>query len=162
MLALNILAATMIRFPWRRGRRGFLLTHAGLLVLLAGAILTFLAGIEGQLTLEEGQSGDTLLMTDHSQLTTVWRRHENRLPSAFIFEPGPADWPEGKTLDLGQLGGVQLEVLKFYRHARTEEKWVADPAAYRRPGGANWPWPAADGTPIIQAMGCGRSVCRRS
>ena len=67
---------------------------SGVLVLLAGALLTFVAGVEGQLSLEEGQSGDTLVMTDHSQLTTVWRRQENRLPSAFIFEPGPADWPE--------------------------------------------------------------------
>ena len=76
LLALNILAATLVRFPWRRGHRGFLLAHAGVLVLLAGALLSFMAGVEGQLSLEEGQSGDTLVMADRSQLTTVWARHD--------------------------------------------------------------------------------------
>jgi hypothetical protein len=88
-------------------------------------------------------------MTDHSQLTTVWRRQENQLPSAFIFQPGPADWPEGKTLDLGRLGGVELEVLKFYRHARTEEAWVEDPAHKGDPV-IQLALGSADGTPMVQ------------
>ena len=36
-LGVNILAATLVRFPWKR-KLGFLVTHAGLLVLLAGAL----------------------------------------------------------------------------------------------------------------------------
>ena len=149
LLALNILAATILRFPWRRGRRGFLLTHAGVLALLAGAMLTFTAGIEGQLALEEGQSGDVILLTDHSQLTTVWHRNENRLPSAFIFQPGPTDWPEGKSVDLGSFGEVQLEVLKFYRHARTEEQWVEDRSAAGKPA-VQLALTAADGPPMVE------------
>ena len=147
MLALNIFAATIVRFPWRRGKRGFLLTHAGVLVLLAGSLLTFENGIEGQLSLVEGESGDSILMTDHSQLTTVWRRNEHHLPSAFIFQPGSVDWPDGKSLDLGELGGVQLEVLKFYRHARTEEAWVEDPSPAGGPA-VQIALSGADGTPI--------------
>ena len=72
-----------------------------------------MAGVEGQLSLEEGQSGDTLVMTDRNQLTTVWAQHDKRLRSVLTFEPGPADWPEGTTLRLGAVGGVQLEVLKY-------------------------------------------------
>ena len=82
LLALNILAATIVRFPWRRGHRGFLLAHAGVLVLLAGAMLSFVAGVEGQLSLEEGQSGDTLVMADRNQLTTVWAQHDKAAPLA--------------------------------------------------------------------------------
>ena len=37
LLALNILAAMIVRFPWRWRHCGFLLAHAGVLVLLAGA-----------------------------------------------------------------------------------------------------------------------------
>ena len=69
LLALNILAAMIARFPWRWRHCGFLLAHAGVLVLLAGAMRTFTAGVDGQLALEEGQSGDTLVMADRSQLT---------------------------------------------------------------------------------------------
>lgn len=149
LLALNVLAATILRFPWRRGQRGFLLTHAGVLVLLIGAMLTFAAGIEGQLALEEGQSGDVILLTNHSQLTTVWHRNENRLPSAFIFQTGPTDWPEGKTLDLGGFGDVHLEVLKFYRYARTEEEWVEDTSAAGKPA-MQLALTTADGTPMVE------------
>ena len=93
LLALNILAATVVRFPWRRGHRGFLLAHAGVLVLLAGALLSFVTGVEGQLSLEEGQSGDTLVMADRNQLTTVSAQHDQGLRSILTFEPGPTDWP---------------------------------------------------------------------
>ncbi len=142
ILALNVLAALMVRFPWRRGHRGVLLIHVGLLVFLAGAIVTFATGIEGQLALVEGESGDTLLMTDCSQLTTAWKGHENQLPEWFNFEPGPTDWPEGTTLVLDRKGSVQLEVLKFYRHARADEQWMEDPTlAAARPSNLRWPVP---------------------
>ena len=35
LLGVNILAATLIRWPWTKSRSGFVMTHAGLLVLLA-------------------------------------------------------------------------------------------------------------------------------
>ena len=160
LLALNILAATIVRFPWRRGHRGFLLAHAGVLVLLAGAMLSFMAGVEGQLSLEEGQSGDTLVMADRNQLTTVWAQHDKGLRSLWTFEPGPTDWPEHTTLRLGAVGGVKLEVLKYYRHARTEEQWVEDPSSTGwpgRPSGVDQCGRHADGPTMVR----GRSACRR-
>src|SRR5579871_4715603 len=36
-LATNILCAALIRFPWKRRQTGFVVTHAGLLVLIFGA-----------------------------------------------------------------------------------------------------------------------------
>ena len=118
LLALNILAATIVRFPWRRGQRGFLLAHAGVLALLVGAMLSFLCGVEGQLSMEEGQTGDTLVMADSSQLAVVWGQHDKSLRSLWTFEPGPSDWPRHTTLRLDGVGGVKLEVLKFLRHAQ--------------------------------------------
>ena len=38
LLALNVLAAALIRFPWRKKQTGFVVTHAGILVLLAGCL----------------------------------------------------------------------------------------------------------------------------
>jgi hypothetical protein len=128
LLALNIFAATVNRFPWGRKRIGFLITHGGLLVLLAGSIQTFYFGVEGQLGFEEGQTANSLTMTDRCQLRVTRQEQESERPRSteFIFEPGPVDWPDGKTLSLGELNGVALDVLKFYRHARVEEDWVAD------------------------------------
>jgi len=129
LLGANIFACTAIRFPWGRKRIGFLITHGGLLVLLAGSIQTFVAGVEGQLAFEEGETANSISITDRCQFTASWQeqagRHGRR-SIAFIFQPGPVDWPEGKTLNVGELGGVGVEVLKFYRHARVEEAWVED------------------------------------
>jgi len=129
VLAANLLASALIRFRWKRRQTGFLLTHAGVLVLLAGAAATFLAGIEGQLSFREGETSDTLVMTDRSQFSVLHQqRHADggQSPDTFTFQPGPVDWPAGKTLDLGERNSIGLKVLKFYRHARAEEHWVAD------------------------------------
>ncbi len=63
-LGINILAATTVRFPWKRSQTGFVVTHAGLLVLLVGSVQTFLFGIDGQISLQEGQHADQILMTE--------------------------------------------------------------------------------------------------
>ena len=47
-------------------------------------------------------------------------------PVHYLFRAGPVDWPEGYSLDFGRFGGMGLKVLKFYRHARVDELWVAD------------------------------------
>ena len=49
LLGANILMATLIRWPWTKTRSGFVMTHAGLLVLLVGSIQTFVAGIDGRM-----------------------------------------------------------------------------------------------------------------
>ncbi len=56
LLALNVLSAVMIRFPWKWRQSGFLVTHLGILVLLAGCLATRQLGIEAQLPIFEGQT----------------------------------------------------------------------------------------------------------
>ena len=130
LLGVNILAATLIRYPWKK-KFGFVVTHAGLLLLLVGSLQTFRSGIEGQLSFQEGEMTNRIVLTDHSQFEARWQGLPGQqvpLPAAFIFRPGPVDWPDGKTLDMGEVSGVHLRVLKFYSHARTIENWVADPS----------------------------------
>src|SRR3972149_6446979 len=62
LLGLNILAAAAIRFPWKRRQTGFVITHVGLLVLLFGAVQTFVGGIEGEIALREGERADSMLV----------------------------------------------------------------------------------------------------
>ncbi len=126
LLGANIFAATVVRYPWKKTRRGFFVTHAGLLILLAGSVQTFIWGIEGVLSLQEGQSGSTMLITDRSQLTISHQGRDSNLPLEFLFHAGPVDWPEGKTLDLGELEGIHVRVLRFLRHAEVTEEWVDD------------------------------------
>ncbi len=129
LLGANILAAALIRFPWGKRHIGFLITHGGLLVVLAGSIQTFVAGVTGQLSFLEGETVGSMLLTDRSQFEVQWQggREARGQPSvSFGFTPGPSDWPEGETLNFGELGGIGLKVLKLYRHARVDEDWIGD------------------------------------
>ncbi len=51
---LNIFFATLTRWPFKKQHIGFVITHIGILAVLAGTLLTRLFGIEGQMTLFEG------------------------------------------------------------------------------------------------------------
>ncbi len=133
LLAANVVAAMAVRWPWRRRQAGFLVAHLGLLVLLAGAMLTLLRGVEGQLILAEGQSADTISLVGRSQIR-VLARVEDRVDSTeFAFSPGPVDWPAHKQLHMTTADGMRLSVLRFYRHARPEMQWIEDPTGQGKP-----------------------------
>src|SRR5262249_51891492 len=51
LLAVNVTCAALKKYPWKRHQTGFLITHFGLLLLLAGGLLTSLFGVEGQVVL---------------------------------------------------------------------------------------------------------------
>jgi len=124
LLAVNVSVAALVRWPWRRRHIGFLIAHFGLLVLGAGSIWSFVAGVEGQLTFVEGQAADTIVLSGRSQLTASRSEGGAREELAFAFEPGPIDWPADKPLDFGESDGLRVKVLRYYRHARQEVRWI--------------------------------------
>jgi len=132
-LGANVLAATLVRFPWPRRQWAFVLTHAGILVLLAGAIQTFRGAIEGHVTLREGQRTDRFPVSARSAIDVAWDTAGRRTATEFAYAPGPVDWPEGRTLDFGTADGWGLRVLRFYRHARPHTEWIADEQDYDGP-----------------------------
>ncbi len=65
LLAVNILCSALSRFPYKKKHTGFLLTHAGILILLTGAFMFRLWGIEGQMTLYEGEKKNSILQNTY-------------------------------------------------------------------------------------------------
>lgn len=126
LLACHILCAVLFRLSWRQ-KRGTILVYAGLLTLLAGSALTFTGGIDGQLTLLEGNSTDQLTVNDLSQITVSWADRPQERPYVFTFDSGPVDWRRGTELDLGRVDGLGARVLSHYRFAQPLENLVADP-----------------------------------
>lgn len=133
VLGVNVLAATLVRFPWHKHQLGFVITHAGILVLLAGAIQTFRGGVEGQVILQEGQRAEQFLVNSRSVVNVAWESGGKRSATDFVFTPGPVDWPEHRTLDFGTADALGLRVLRFYRHARHHTDWIADDRDYDGP-----------------------------
>lgn len=59
LLAVNVAAAMVIRYPFSKRQIGFVVTHAGILITLGGALATRYFGVNGQVGVIEGQTVDT-------------------------------------------------------------------------------------------------------
>ncbi len=52
-LCVNLAAVTITRWPWQKKHTGFIITHYGIITLLAGAVIGMLYGFEGNVTLDK-------------------------------------------------------------------------------------------------------------
>src|SRR5579864_2173284 len=100
-LATNILCAALIRYPWTKRQTGFVITHAGLLTVLAGAFWSFQFADEGQVGLLEGEKTDLLLRPDHPVIRLREIDPETQKPlhdyEHFVsFHPGARPWDPGR------------------------------------------------------------------
>jgi hypothetical protein len=106
-LGTNILCAALIRYPWTKRQTGFVITHAGLLVVLLGAWISFKVTDRGQVGLIEGEASSQLVRTDDSAIEiqeidpkTGQPERQYQLP----FRPGPFAWENAKrAVDAGRM-----------------------------------------------------------
>ena len=146
LLALNVLNAALIRWPWSRRQRPFVIIHAGIIVLLIGSWVSYRFGIDGTLSVFEG-TGERRLFTgehyfqlrvapaDGSEAGSAARSSVGSSAGAEItvpFRSGPFNWQDfGKEhswfpwslspRDRGLLfdrDGIRLEVLDYYHDSR--------------------------------------------
>jgi len=69
LLCLNLICSAATRWPWQRHHTGFVITHAGIIILLGGALLGRARGFEGSLDLSRGAPPVTQVLLDHPRLT---------------------------------------------------------------------------------------------
>lgn len=134
-LGLNVLCAALIRFPWRKHQLGFVVTHAGILVLLAGCWLSWLGGIDAQMPIfEQTTARRAFVGTQHFELAVYDsysasdRSQGTYAPQAIRipFAAGPFNWNDYQRLswfpwrlsrrDRGVVydrDGIRLEVLDY-------------------------------------------------
>ncbi len=58
LLVVNVIVSIIVRYPFTRRNIGFLLTHLGIVLTLAGAEVTYLWGIDGRMGFAEGETVD--------------------------------------------------------------------------------------------------------
>ncbi len=61
VFSVNVGCALIDRWPKTRWRIGFAITHLSMLLILAGALVTVVAKVEGQMPIEEGQQSNTII-----------------------------------------------------------------------------------------------------
>src|SRR5437660_5964330 len=68
LLGANLAISALSRWPWRKHHVAFLVTHLGIITLLAGSLLGRMLGIEGSITLFKGDPPSNRLLIDERQL----------------------------------------------------------------------------------------------
>jgi ResB-like family protein len=77
LMLVNLIAAHTVRFKFTWKRAGILLTHAGLILLLTGELVTGLFAVEWQMPIDEGKSANYAIDIRESELAIVDPSPEN-------------------------------------------------------------------------------------
>ena len=130
-LGMNILCAALIRYPWTRRQTGFVITHAGLLTVIAGSWWAAQSSDEGQLGMREGETSSKLIR-NHKPAFYIKPidPHTGRAQGEYTlpFRPGTFDWPAGRFEVVSNAKDpFKLAVKKFYVASRPRTIFVPDP-----------------------------------
>src|SRR5208283_5708094 len=71
VLAVNVAAAALSRWPWKRKHVGFVITHAGIIILLGGCSAAFHYGTEGMMEMRVGDTPANMVRIEDEALTVV-------------------------------------------------------------------------------------------
>lgn len=116
-LFLSILLATLFRIPFKSRLTGFYITHLGLIILFIGSFVTYIAGIDGIITLVPGETSRELLMTNVDQFylhdSNKNITYQTELPYNF----------KATTLN-DQLQEIQL--IKYLPYSKFTTQWEQD------------------------------------
>jgi cytochrome c-type biogenesis protein CcsB len=66
LLCTNLVCSVLVRYPWKPRQLGFIITHAGIVILLGGAMIGRLWGVEGNVTLATGQPSHNSLVVNRT------------------------------------------------------------------------------------------------
>lgn len=119
LLGVNVFCAAAVRYPWKFHQVGFLVTHSGILVILAGSFVTMLWGVDGQMALTEGQSGSTVAL-DRPVLRVLQGGTARELDAEFRWDPPR----EGHEFRVPLAGGVTAVVDRYYHQAAEEVEYL--------------------------------------
>lgn len=106
LLWINIFSAAAKKWPWKRHQVGFLITHLGLLIMVAGGILTSLSGTDALMVLVDSPNPDlqsrygapqvtnSIIMRDDSVIRVQRFSHGKKDEPAvrYDFAPGSLPW----------------------------------------------------------------------
>lgn len=115
----NIFCSTMMRFPWKRKQFGFVVTHAGILVLLSSAAFTMAWGVDGSMMVQEGQSSTKVLLNQPVFFVGPPGKGMREIPAEFRWRPPTPTRPA--KIDLG--AGITAQVEQYLHHSRVDKRF---------------------------------------
>jgi hypothetical protein len=86
VLGVNLAAAAFSRYPWKKHHAGFVITHAGIITLLVGALVGRIWGIEGTMTLFVGDGPSNRLVMDQQEVRVQEGPQTTAFPVALRYQ----------------------------------------------------------------------------
>lgn len=119
LLGLNVLCAALSRFPWKKHQTGFVVTHAGILILLFGSWVTQRYGVDGNLPVYEGQTDNEVILNNLSvRVSDV----NNKVQNDFRVTEHP--WRRtGDLMDIDLGDGYHLVGVEYLPRLVPETTW---------------------------------------
>jgi hypothetical protein len=123
LLGTNVFCAALSRFPWKRHQTGFVITHLGILTLLAGSYITQQWGIDGNLAVVEKTQGNEVILNDLA--LDVFDEGGHLRKEVPMPETGTLS--EGNLLQLDVSPSRRIVVDKFLPRIASEKAVLASP-----------------------------------
>jgi len=110
LFVVNIVVNTFRRMPFRLRHTGFLTVHAGVLIIVAGGLMTRWFGVDGTMPIPEGEASRAISLPDNDLLITAGGQTV-RHPTHYDVLPGRAEHD-----DLYDVPGTPylLHVTRYY------------------------------------------------
>jgi hypothetical protein len=137
VLGVNIFFAAAKKWPWKKHQTGFIITHVGLLMLVAGGILNALGGTDSLMVLIDTRDPDIQRYNGvHQHSNQIFDKDSATIvvqppaaegqkadPVSFLFDPGSLPWRADQYTEARV--DPLLAVLGFLAHPLPRE-WSAD------------------------------------
>jgi len=140
LFAVNVALSLADLFPWGRRRVGFVVVHASLLLILAGAMVTYFFKVEGSIGLWEGESGSVLENRDrHGAVVS-----RPQLPFSVTLDDFVLETYPGTRRPSGFVSQVQITDLDtkksfpakiWMNHELHHRGWALFQSSYQQAGG---------------------------
>jgi hypothetical protein len=71
VLGLNVFSVMVSRYPWTKHHIGFLTAHVGILLVLAGSVVSLYRGLDSNMALYEGETSDRVALLEKALQVSV-------------------------------------------------------------------------------------------
>ncbi|PWU20980.1 MAG: hypothetical protein C5B49_03355 [Bdellovibrio sp.] len=122
LLWLNIFAAMMSRYPWKKRHLGFVITHIGMLTLLFGGFITSQWGIDGSLRIEEGRANSRVELSD---LMVAYQWEDSPSLQSVPFSAGLSEKSGGELSSVNDAFSHLFQIERYVPFAQVERSYAA-------------------------------------
>lgn len=115
-LVINLVTSALHRWPWKKRHIGFVVAHAGIIVLLGGSYVTKKYGIDGSLAFGIGETNRYVQVNENELAVYIPLSDAEYLPFFKTDVDFLVNSPSKKPIHVA-LGDDKLEVVDFYPYA---------------------------------------------